>query len=89
VTDLSEHRIFARIDIDELTAPFAEFYSEEELDARGGVGDELYYDEDADTFSYATNSGCAPLKTVPNPVPGDPLKGAPIVSAQADAEWEG
>lgn len=87
MTDLSELRIFARADLSLLASPFVEFFSEDELEERGGIGDELYYDEAADTFSYATGSGCSPMKTVPNPVPGKPLQGARIVSNQADVEW--
>ncbi len=54
---------------------------------RGGGGDELSYAPSADTFTYALGSGCAPTRTVPNPVPGDAWAGAQLVSKMADADW--
>lgn len=79
-------RFFARGTAGSITSPVREF-TEAELADRDGGGDELSYDETADTFSYALGSGISPQRTVPNPVPGDPLKGADLVSRLADADW--
>ncbi len=62
-------------------------WTEEELLERDGLGDELSYAPSADTFTYALGSGLSPTRTVPNPVPGDPVAGARLVADLADADW--
>jgi hypothetical protein len=80
-------RIFARANIVDPAAEVREFATLDELDARGGGGDEVLYDPTADTFSYPIGSGASPLKKVPNPYPGEVLRGAIAVTHQAEAEW--
>jgi hypothetical protein len=59
------------------------------MEERGGGGDELEYDPDADTFTYSLGTGIsAERRVVPNPRPGNPLLGAIVVDLQADREWE-
>lgn len=61
--------------------------AEQKDSATGRFGDELDYCPTEDTFEYALGSGLGPTKTVPNPVPGDPLAGARLVADMADADW--
>jgi hypothetical protein len=62
-------------------------YTLDELGDRDGGGDELDYDAGSDAFTYALGSGVGPTKTVPNPVPGDPVAGARLVADRADRDW--
>jgi hypothetical protein len=72
------YRFFARSELN-TTSPITE-QSYEQLEARGGMGDELSYYEEADAFE-ADDA----LELIPNPVPGNPLAGTKAIILSLEA----
>lgn len=76
------YRFFARADLWDPEAPVKEFTQWADIEARGGMGDELTYFESRDAFE-ADDA----VELIPNPVPGDPLAGATAVIERLEREF--